>query len=65
MYGENRQGNNILGLNFNLQLNTVSSLTDIMLIYQPTDELKYTDNHQKQVVMRKTHDEPKSITSSF
>ncbi len=36
-----------------------------MLIYQSTDDLKYTDNHQMQVEMRKTHDEPKPITSSF
>ncbi len=25
-----------------------------MLIYQSTDDLKYTDNHQMQVEMRKT-----------
>ncbi len=41
-----------------------------MLIYQPIEvlksvPLKYTDNHQMQVVMRKSHDEPKPITSSF
>ncbi len=29
--------NNILGFTLNLQLNTVISLTDIMLIYQPAD----------------------------
>ncbi len=39
-----------------------------MLIYQPIEvlksvPLKYTDNHQKQEVMRKSHDEPKP--SSF
>ncbi len=27
--------------------------------------LKYTDKHQKQVVMKKSHDEPKPITSCF
>ncbi len=31
---------NILGFNLNLQLNTVISLTDIMLIYQPIKVLK-------------------------
>ncbi len=42
-----------------------------MLIYHPivilkSDflPLKYTDNHQMQEVMRKSHDEPKPITSS-
>ncbi len=53
-----KYGDNILGFNLNLQLNTVISLTDIMLIYQPIKvlksvlvPLKYTDNHQMQVVM--------------
>ncbi len=32
--------NNILGFTINLQLNTVISLTDIMLIYQPAEVLK-------------------------
>ncbi len=35
-----KYGNNILGFNLNLQLNTVISLTDIMLIYQPIEVLK-------------------------
>ncbi len=51
MYDKNRQlwlpefycneyGSNILGFNLNLHLNTVISLTDIMLIYQPIEVLK-------------------------
>ncbi len=35
-----KYGNNILGFNLNLQLNTIISLTDIMLIYQSIEVLK-------------------------
>ncbi len=35
-----KYGNNSLGFNLNLQLNTVISLTDIMLIYQPIKVMK-------------------------
>ncbi len=35
-----KYGNNVLGFNLNLQLNTVISLTDIMLIYQLFKVLK-------------------------
>ncbi len=35
-----KYGNNILGFTLNLQLNTVISLTDIMLIYQPAEVLQ-------------------------
>ncbi len=60
-----KYGNNVLGFT------VLISLTDIMLIptYWSTEicfaSLKYTDNHQKQVMMRKSYDEPKPITSSF
>ncbi len=35
-----KYGNSILGFNLNSQLNTVISLTDIMLIYQSIEVLK-------------------------
>ncbi len=66
-----KYGNNILGFNLNLNLNTVISLTDIILIYQPIDVLKsilYLWNTLITTKSRRwweSHDEPKPITSSF
>ncbi len=56
-------------LNWHLKTNLINWYNGNISTYWSTEIclvlLYYTDNHQKQVVMRKSHDEPKPITRSF